>query len=180
MAARRFTKSAINWAAIIERVPETQKAEFQAFKAKVDGNLRKVGALPEEPPKIDWNHYKSKVPVPGMVEAFQKAYESLKIPYPQDTYASVLDAEEASATKHVNDFIQEAHKKIKEAEQGLAFWDTIPPMETMTLQEFAEYFPDDCVDPLRRPTFWPHRPEDQLTDDDRQQWQEKLDGKILH
>lgn len=41
MAARRITKSAIDWVAFAERVPENQKTFFQAFKAKSDAYLRK-------------------------------------------------------------------------------------------------------------------------------------------
>lgn len=41
MAARRISKSAINWAAIVERVPENQKSQYQAFKTKSDGYLRR-------------------------------------------------------------------------------------------------------------------------------------------
>lgn len=51
-------------------------------------------ANPENPPKIDWAAYKNKVPIPGMVDSFQKTYESMKIPYPQDTVSSKIDAQE--------------------------------------------------------------------------------------
>lgn len=37
MAAKRFTKSAIDWAAFVERIPPAEKAKFQQFKSKVDG-----------------------------------------------------------------------------------------------------------------------------------------------
>lgn len=42
-------------------------------------------------PKIDWGFYKKQVAVPGMVESFQKQFESLSVPYPQDTYTAQLD-----------------------------------------------------------------------------------------
>ena len=51
-------------------------------------------ANPEVPPKIDWTYYKAKVPVPGMVDTFQKAYESMQIPYPQDTATPLIDAQD--------------------------------------------------------------------------------------
>lgn len=41
MAARRIAKSTINWTALAERVPENQKNNFQVFKAKSDGYLRR-------------------------------------------------------------------------------------------------------------------------------------------
>lgn len=41
MAAKRLTQSSINWAALAERVPEHQKAQYIAFKSKSDGYLRR-------------------------------------------------------------------------------------------------------------------------------------------
>lgn len=66
-------------------------------------------ANPENPPKIDWEFYKAKVPVPGMVDTFQKKYETLQIPYPQDTVSSLIDAQEkevvCAATNYCKIFI---------------------------------------------------------------------------
>lgn len=33
-------------------------------------------SFPEEPPKIDWDFYASKVPVPGLVDQFKQAVSS--------------------------------------------------------------------------------------------------------
>lgn len=41
MASKRFVQSSVNWAAIAERMPESEKATYFAFKAKSDGYLRK-------------------------------------------------------------------------------------------------------------------------------------------
>lgn len=54
-------------------------------------------AFPEQPPKIDWAMYKSKVPLPAMVDEFQKKYEAFKIPLPDDTVSASIDAEEKKA-----------------------------------------------------------------------------------
>lgn len=43
--------------------------------------------------------------------------------------------------------------------------DEDPNYENMTMQEFALTNPDEALNPRRRPTFWPHRPEDQLPAD---------------
>jgi ATP synthase D chain, mitochondrial (ATP5H) len=50
-------------------------------------------ANPEAAPKIDWSYYKSRVAVAGMVDNFQKQYESLKIPYPADTVTPLVEAQ---------------------------------------------------------------------------------------
>lgn len=48
-------------------------------------------AYPENPPKIDWAYYKNKIPIAGLVENFQKQYDALKIPFPQDTVSSQIN-----------------------------------------------------------------------------------------
>lgn len=53
-----------------------------------------MNANPESPPKIDWMYYKKVVPVPGMVDNFQKQYESMIIPFPADTATSLISAQE--------------------------------------------------------------------------------------
>lgn len=32
----------------------------------------------------------------------------------------------------------------------------------MTMEDYKDAFPDKAVDPINKPTFWPHGPEDQL------------------
>ncbi len=78
----------MQWAELAKKIPESQKAAFMAFKQRSDGYLRAVSALPEKSPAIDFNNYKTKIAVPGMVDDFQKKYESLQIPYPKDTVSS--------------------------------------------------------------------------------------------
>lgn len=36
------------------------------------------------------------------------------------------------------------------------------PYDQMTLEEYRDAYPDKALDPINRPTFWPHLPEDQL------------------
>ena len=31
----------------------------------------------------------------------------------------------------------------------------------MTLDDFRDAYPDQALDPINRPTYWPHAPEDQ-------------------
>lgn len=51
-------------------------------------------ALPAEPLKIDWAAYKSKIATPGLVESFEKSYNAVKIPYPEDKYTAAIDKTE--------------------------------------------------------------------------------------
>ena len=84
MAARRVAASSVNWAEFSRKIPAAQRASFNALKQKSDGFVRAVNALPEAAPKIDFDSYKSKIAVAGMVDEFQKKYEALDIPYPKD------------------------------------------------------------------------------------------------
>ena len=51
-------------------------------------------ANPEKPPQVDWAFYKSRVPIAGMVDDFQKKYEALQIPFPADNVTSQIEQQE--------------------------------------------------------------------------------------
>lgn len=53
-----------------------------------------MAANPETPPKIDWVYYKKNITLPGLVDKFQKEYESFAVPYPADKYTSQLETQE--------------------------------------------------------------------------------------
>jgi hypothetical protein len=36
--------------------------------------------------------------------------------------------------------------------------DSLPKPEEMTYEMYAYYFPNHCIDPVKRPSFWPHVP----------------------
>lgn len=69
---------------------------------------------PESAPKIDWSYYKSKVPIPAMVDEFQKQYSALTIPYPPDTVKPQLDALETEINNSIAKFKSESESRIAE------------------------------------------------------------------
>lgn len=69
-------------------------------------------ANPAEPPKINWSVYKQAVPIPGMVDTFQKQYEALKVPYPADTLSSKVDAQSVEVKRAVEAFIAASNANI--------------------------------------------------------------------
>lgn len=71
-------------------------------------------ANPAELPKIDWASYKKQVPVAGMVDTFQKQYESLQIPFPQDNFTKLVDAQAVSTKAQVSEFVVSSNSKIAE------------------------------------------------------------------
>lgn len=161
MAARRVAQSSINWSALAERVPVEQKTQFIAFKSRSDKYLRAVLDNPAESPKIDWAFYKSKVAVAGLVDTFQKNFEALKVPFPADTLTSQVDALRKEYQSDIEQYKNESNLRIAEHQKELERIKSLLPYDQMTLEDFRDAHPDQALDPLNRPTFWPHGPEDQ-------------------
>lgn len=65
MASRRLAASTVDWAEFAKKIPDAQRASFNALKNKTDSYVRKISALPDKSPKIDWAAYKSKIAVAG-------------------------------------------------------------------------------------------------------------------
>lgn len=56
-----------------------------------------MSELPDAPLKLDWAMYKKHIAISGMVDKFQKEYDSVKIPYPIDNYTEKIEAQEKEA-----------------------------------------------------------------------------------
>lgn len=37
----------------------------------------------------------------------------------------------------------------------------LPKLEEITMEMFYDMYPNDALDPVNRPTFWPHSPDEQ-------------------
>lgn len=44
----------------------------------------------------------------------------------------------------------------------MAYLASLIPFDQMTMEDFKDAFPEQALDPIHKPTFWPHAPEDQL------------------
>lgn len=69
-------------------------------------------ANPPEPPKINWDLYRQVVPVPGMVDKFQKQYEALQIPFPTDTQTALVEAQWKEVKKSIEQFVAASNANI--------------------------------------------------------------------
>ncbi|CAD1480612.1 unnamed protein product, partial [Heterotrigona itama] len=159
---------AINWAALAERVPEAEKAAYNAFKSNSDKYLQRMMANPEALPKIDWVYYKRVVTTPGLVDKFQKEYESLSIPYPPDNYTAEIEKEKQQAAKDIEDFIQKKNEEIKEIHKIINDINNMIPFSEMTMEDCVDLKLDGVMLPGRVST-WPHTEETQecnIKDDD--------------
>ncbi|KAG0417274.1 hypothetical protein HPB47_005739 [Ixodes persulcatus] len=174
MAAKRIAKSAFNWTAFAERVPEEQQHLYQAFKVKSDGYLRKVFSYPENPPPIDFAMYRSRLSNPALVDHFEKSvpfgrplkwgildvkplskYKSFMVPFPKEHLSPQIDAEERQAKDEVEGFIRESKERIEEYKQQLLKFQAMIPAVHMTLEDYADCFPEHALN-VDKPTYWPH------------------------
>merc|ERR1711988_173692 len=160
MASKRIAKSAVDWVEFSARVPKWQVDAFRAFKNKSDTFVGSVHKYPEALPAIDWSMYKSKIAMPGLVESFEKAYNSVNVPFPKDpdNIKASVDAQEADAAVQT----QEA---INSAKTTLEHIDSVPPPEEMTQEMYFDYFPEQARNPWDRPTFFPHTADHQPGND---------------
>ncbi|KAH8417460.1 hypothetical protein KR222_000391 [Zaprionus bogoriensis] len=176
MAARRIAQSSINWSALAERVPANQKSSFGAFKTKSDIYVRAVLANPENPPKIDWAYYKRLVPVAGLVDGFQKQYEGLTVPYPKDNFSSQVDSEIEASKTEIAEYKKASEGRIKSYEKEIGHLKSLLPYDQMTMEDYRDAFPDSALDPINKPTFWPHTPEEQVGYKSKEQLEAEAQG----
>eukprot|EP00745_Piridium_sociabile_P023865 TRINITY_DN37396_c0_g1_i1.p1 TRINITY_DN37396_c0_g1~~TRINITY_DN37396_c0_g1_i1.p1 ORF type:complete len:188 (+),score=47.28 TRINITY_DN37396_c0_g1_i1:46-564(+) len=160
MAGRRIARSAVDWAAFKERVPPRQQEYYRAFKAKNDNFVNKVHQFAEELPKIDFAFYKARLSNPALADQFQKAYDSISVPYPTDKSNMMkdIDADQKAAGDMSKVYIAERQEEINDAKLLLSKIDNLPKPDEMTMEMYAYYFPNLALDPVKRPTFWPHLP----------------------
>ena len=80
-----------------------------------------VLSYPENPPQINFKEYESKVRDPKLVQQLEKAYKSVKIPYPKDNLSHEVDEQEAEFKKQADTYFELANTKILEAEKLVCF-----------------------------------------------------------
>ncbi|KAH8388642.1 hypothetical protein KR093_011736 [Drosophila rubida] len=176
MAARRIAQSSINWSALAERVPANQKGSFGAFKTKSDIYVRAVLANPEKPPQIDWAYYKRLVPVSGLVDSFQKQYDALTVPYPKDNVSSQVDSEIEESKCEIAEYKKCSDERIKNYQKEIGHLKSLLPYDQMTMEDYRDAFPETALDPINRPTFWPHTPEEQVGYKSKEQLEAEAQG----
>lgn len=154
--AKRIAQSSVNWSALSERVPVSQKSQFLAFKGRSDKYLRAVLDNPAQSPKIDWSAYKSKIPNAALVDAFQKSYESLKVPYPADNVSAEVDKLRQKVTVKIAEFKKESEVRVAEHKSEIDRIQALLPYGQMTMEDYYEAHPENAIDTINKPTYWPH------------------------
>lgn len=158
---KRIAAASIKWSVLYKACPPHQKKQLDILRTKYDIVMKNCFRLPAAAPKIYWAHFKRAILVPGMVDAFQKEYESMQIPYPTENVFSQIDEYEQSVKKHIEDFKKTSNQHINKYKKEINYIDSLIPYDQMTMEDYYDSFPQDAVKSYK-PTFWPHLPEDQI------------------
>ncbi|KAG6449973.1 hypothetical protein O3G_MSEX006332 [Manduca sexta] len=159
--AKRFTKSAINWTEFQNRVPPEQQSNFMSFKSKYEMYVRRMKDNPAEPPKINWDIYKQLIPVPGLVDKLKSDYEAFKVPFPQDPVTAKIDEQWKTVEAEIKKYCADVQKDIEAAKKELERIKALPKFDEMTMETYYDMYPEYALDFVKKPTFWPHTPEEQ-------------------
>lgn len=128
-------------------------------------NFRRVEKLPPRLPEIKWEDYKDNVREEDLciVCEFEDRYRSLdaSIPFPLDPYSEKIDCMKKEYKNEVHYFNKASEAAIQVIEKEKKRIADMVDFEDMTLEEFRDNWPDKAIDPIKKPTFWPHTPEDQ-------------------
>lgn len=143
-------------------MPKGSEDQLRALKAKTDQIVSKIQMSPESLPKINWDQYRKVIPQANIVDAFEKQYSSLTVPYPKDkaNWQAKLDAEEREAleqSKAVRKAYQELMEDLKDDLKAIS---ELPPADEMTHEMWNAYFPGTGFD-KNRPIFYPGDAESQ-------------------
>merc|ERR1712098_985868 len=120
-----------------------------------------VNALPASAPAIDFDAYRTRVTVPGMVDDFAKKYAALEVPYPGDQGAlAAIDKQEGEQKAAVAQFCVDSNARIEGIKVELAKWEAMKPVEEMNAEEALDAGLVGTrllgIANPEVPSFWPH------------------------
>lgn len=104
-----------------------------------------------------------------MVESFQKQYDALKVPYPADSVSAQIDQQKQQAQKDIENFVSVSKVRITEHEATIAHLKSLLPFNQMTMEDYRDAYPEQALDPINRPTLWPHTPEEQIENNPKEE-----------
>ncbi|MRC56960.1 hypothetical protein GH877_30355, partial [Bacillus thuringiensis] len=84
--------------------------------------------------------------MPGLVDNFEKAYQSVTVPYPKDkaNMKAKIDTEQKEAVAVSVKEIAKAREEIATAQAFVSKLESLPPLEEFTQQMASDYFPEQA------------------------------------
>ncbi|KAL5280533.1 hypothetical protein ACFFRR_004489 [Megaselia abdita] len=163
----KFIPPVISYLDLFKRCPKDQVKHLKALHNKHRQYLKRLEKLPERLPAINWDEYRKNVREEDIcvVCDFEERYKILEaqIPYPIDVAENIerIDCIKKEYKYEVSDFNEASTNRILLLEAEKQRIADMTPFEDMTLEDFKEHWPDRAIDPIKKPTFWPHTPEEQ-------------------
>ena len=96
----------------------------------------------------------------GLVDDFEKKFNALKFPVPEDKYTAQVDAEEKEDVKRCAEFLSLSNTRTEAYEKELEKMNIIP-FNQIIIEDLNEVFPETKLDKKKYP-YWPHRPIESL------------------
>ncbi|KAI6182688.1 ATP synthase subunit d, mitochondrial [Aphelenchoides bicaudatus] len=148
-AAKRISHSTVNWAKLSESLTAAHNGELSKLKGQNSVFSSVVNQLPADLPKIDFAALKKQMPThSNTLDALQKQYEALKIPYGEIPAALSAEIEKWNKYNEARVKLQKLKTAYgaEEAKKVEQKWAKAPPVEHFSHEHYSEYFPQIYAD----------------------------------